>query len=359
LLLTVDGRYYENITMRYAIFKGVGVSLASEVQATDTTLSPTLSARLVRYADLRPCINAFIDARSPGSDKKENFTIIGPGVAENPNQHVHIAEPHGFNIGAARQPPNCTNSLHSHDSAEVFIVHTGQWRFFWGEDGKAGDVFLNPGDTISIPIHVFRGFENVGTTSGFMFAVLGGDDPGRVHWAPHVIERASGYGLVLLENGALIDTTLGETVPENAAVVHPATRQEIAYIRVPALAEMQACVAPHIALQLSAHAGVAESKIIDDQNQADGTVALIAPPKLPHGFTLSHMQFAQGAQTTSYKLHCTEVLLVHAGSLRWQNNTGEQLTLNAGDTFTVPRGMSRQLTANAPSEVFVVRGIDA
>jgi hypothetical protein len=64
-----------------------------------------LEARIVRYADLKPCYNAFIDTRTPGSEAKENFTIIGPGVSENPDQHVHIAEPHGFNIGGARQPP--------------------------------------------------------------------------------------------------------------------------------------------------------------------------------------------------------------------------------------------------------------
>ena len=61
-----------------------------------------MRARLVRYGELVPCRTAFIDTRTPGSEEKENFTIIGPGVAENPDQHVHIREPHGFNIGAAR-----------------------------------------------------------------------------------------------------------------------------------------------------------------------------------------------------------------------------------------------------------------
>ena len=64
----------------------------------------TIENRAVRYQSLIPCTSAFIDTRSPGSDKKENFTIIGPGVAENPEQHVHISIPHGFNIGGARQP---------------------------------------------------------------------------------------------------------------------------------------------------------------------------------------------------------------------------------------------------------------
>ena len=52
-----------------------------------------MHSRLVRYGELRPCTTAFIDTRTPGSEKKENFTIIGPGVAENPDQHVHISIP--------------------------------------------------------------------------------------------------------------------------------------------------------------------------------------------------------------------------------------------------------------------------
>ena len=171
--------------------------------------------RLVRYRDLKACTTAFIDTRTPGSERKENFTIIGPGVAENPEQHVHIHLPHGFNIGGARQPPGCVNSQHSHDTAEVFVIHTGHWRFKTGPDGADGHVELWPGDTISIPIHAFRGFENVGGDVGFMFAVLGGDDPGRVTWAPYVFDAAARYGLVLLENGRLIDTTR-EAIPPDA-----------------------------------------------------------------------------------------------------------------------------------------------
>ena len=181
-----------------------------------------MRARLVRYGELVPCRTAFIDTRTPGSESKENFTIIGPGVAENPDQHVHIREPHGFNIGAARQPPGCVNSQHSHETAEVFWIHSGRWRFMTGEHGEDGEVVLERGDTISIPIHVFRGFENVGGGEGFMFAALGGDDPGRVTWAPYVFDDARRYGLVLLESGRLIDTAAGEAVPDDEPVM-PAT----------------------------------------------------------------------------------------------------------------------------------------
>ena len=45
--------------------------------------------RIVRYGELIPCKTAFIDAHTPGSDQKENFTIIGGGVSESPD-HMFI-----------------------------------------------------------------------------------------------------------------------------------------------------------------------------------------------------------------------------------------------------------------------------
>ena len=322
------------------------------------SLPRSLQDRLVRYGELKPCVNAFIDARSPGSDKKENFTIIGPGVAENPNQHVHIREPHGFNIGGARQPPGCTNSLHSHDSEEVFIIHQGTWRFFWGEHGDAGEVVLRPGDTISIPIHIFRGFENVGNDIGFMFAVLGGDDPGRVHWAPHVIEKARGFGLILLDDGTLIDTIEGETLPEGAAVVMPSGRAEVAYIREPTVDEMVSNVVRHDSLdahlQSNRLPGVRNSILIGEQQAEAGNI--VAPISRPHGFSLQHIALNAGAKTTMLARDCAEVMMVHRGRVIWRNDANAAVELNAGDTFTVPLTMARQVEAITDAEVFVVLG---
>ena len=174
-----------------------------------------MDTRIVRYGDLQPCKTAFIDAHTPGSDQKENFTIIGGGVSESPDQHVHIAIPHGFNIGAAGQPPNCRNSLHDHHTAEAFFVLKGRWRFFWGRWGTAGEVVLEEGDIFNIPTGIFRGFENIGTDYGMIMAILGGDDAGGgVMWAPQVIEDAADHGLILGENGKLYDTKKGQTLPE-------------------------------------------------------------------------------------------------------------------------------------------------
>ena len=174
-----------------------------------------MESRIVRYGDLQPCKTAFIDAHTPGSDQKENFTIIGGGVSESPDQHVHIAIPHGFNIGAAGQPPKCRNSLHDHHTAEVFFVLKGRWRFFWGRYGDAGEVTLEEGDIFNIPTGIFRGFENIGTDYGMIMAVLGGDDAGGgVMWAPQVIKDAADHGLILGENGTLYDTKRQQKLPE-------------------------------------------------------------------------------------------------------------------------------------------------
>ncbi|MEK9552826.1 MAG: cupin domain-containing protein [Alphaproteobacteria bacterium] len=187
-----------------------------------------LNERIVRYGDLVPCRTAFIDAHTPGSNLKENFTIIGGGVSESADQHVHIADTPGFNIGAAGQPPKCRNSLHAHRTAEVFFVLSGRWRFFWGARGNDGEVVLEEGDVINIPTGIFRGFENIGTDYGMIMAVLGGDDSGGgVVWAPQVIEDARDHGLVLGENGALYDTKKGASLPEGVGPMAQLTAEEM------------------------------------------------------------------------------------------------------------------------------------
>ena len=174
---------------------------------------------IVRYGELIPCRTAFIDAHTPGSDTKENFTIIGGGVSESADQHVHIKQTPGFNVGAAGQPPKCRNSLHTHRTAEVFFVLSGRWRFFWGRWGKTGEVVLEAGDIFNIPTGMFRGFENIGTDYAMIMAILGGDDAGGgVEWAPQVIQEAKEHGLILGENGVLYDTKKSEKLPDGIKV---------------------------------------------------------------------------------------------------------------------------------------------
>ena len=284
-----------------------------------------MEARVVRYGELRPCYNAFIDTRTPGSEAKENFTIIGPGVSENPAQFVHIAEPHGFNIGAARQPPGCVNSQHSHDTAEVFVVHTGHWRFDLGEHGDDAQVVIGPGDVISLPTGMFRGFTNIGIETGFLWAVLGGNDPGRVLWAPQVFDMAADYGLVLLENGQLIDTTAGQPIPEGVAPMPRTSAEQVAALH-------------------RASARDAE-RLVWRAKRCTGVTPVIgqgAPLDWPHPFTLDRMDAVSDRMTPE----APEVLFVHMGALTvsWD---GGALVLAAGDTMTVPAELEPTLAGDA------------
>lgn len=326
-----------------------------------TDYSPEqMERRLVRYDALKPCTTAFIDTRTPGSEKKENFTIIGPGVAENPEQFVHIDIPHGFNIGGARQPPRCVNSQHSHETAEVFIIHSGRWRFKTGENGTDGYVDLAPGDAISIPTRVFRGFENIGTTLGFMFAVLGGDDPGHVTWAPYVFEAARAHGLVLLESGRLIDTAR-EPVPIGARIMAATTAADVAKFDRYDSEGIARCVVRSREFAsgggLSSVAGFAECPIVGVANPPEGMSA--GRMGWAHGFQVRAVRIEPHACTPQHRRDEHEVLLMHEGTLRFTWPHGS-LTLGPGDTLTVPIGIPRSY-ANETSEravVYIVRGGD-
>ena len=310
-------------------------------QTCQADFSPEdMETRVVRYADLRPCFNAFIDTRSPGSQAKENFTIIGPGVSENPEQYVHIAEPHGFNIGGARQPPGCVNSQHSHDTAEVFIVHTGQWRFDLGEHGDDARVFIGPGDVISIPTQVFRGFTNVGKETGYLFAVLGQDNPGKVLWAPDVFEMASEYGLVLLENGQLIDTIAGQSVPADATPMPVTSPDQIAKLK--------------RVSQTEAEAFVWRSEQPND-SYATAIIDPSGPLDWPHGFSVARLDIAAQGEIYMTPPAAAEVVFVHSGELymAWGK---ESITLHSGDTMTVPLGLDRRFSSNAGCSAFIVTG---
>lgn len=319
-----------------------------------------LVERLVRYKDLRPCRTAFIDTRSPGSDQKENFTIIGPGVAENPDQHVHITLPHGFNIGGARQPPHCLNSQHSHLTAEVFVVHSGTWAFRSGVDATDGEVILNPGDVISLPTDVFRGFENIGQSSGFLFAVLGGDDPGRVLWAPQVFDLAQEHGLVLMADGSLHDTLSYDPMPGDVEPMPRTSPEQVARHRVIDAAGLREIIIRSRKFEwsndtaLGAFDGVEEVALLGPANEAEGITE--APLSWEHGFVLRALRLAPGGAVPAHVRREEEVIFVQQGECEVTVDSSK-LQLEPGDTFTTPIGSVRGFVnySNKPCTIYITR----
>jgi quercetin dioxygenase-like cupin family protein len=304
-----------------------------------------METRTVRYGDLIPCKTAFIDAHTPGSDQKENFTIIGGGVSESADQHVHINDTPGFNIGAAGQPPKCRNSLHSHTTAEVFFVLKGRWRFFWGRWGDAGEVTLEEGDIINIPTGIFRGFENIGTDYGMIMAVLGGDDAGGgVTWAPQVIQDAAQHGLVLGENGKLYDTKQGATLPNGVNPMPVLSEAALAQIPEPSALEV---IPRHVAryLDLMGLAGKSPAKVIG--------VDAILPDK--PGFEIEFI--GRGSLNDEpISIEHSVVLMPMRGhwKLSW---AGGASTLNPGDTCLLPAGFAHKLRPSVTGEASLYRVI--
>jgi len=306
----------------------------------------------VRYSELVPCRTAFVDTHNPGTEGKENFTIIGGGVSENPDQYVHIQETPGFNIGGAGQPSGCTNSLHSHRTAEVFIIHTGSWRFFWGLKGDDGDVVLDPGDLISLPTHMFRGFENVTPISatnengyGFMFSVLGGDDSGGgVVWAPEVLEEARDHGLTLLQSGQLANSLDGEEISTEILPLTPINEAELSFYSRNTITDASKVVAPR-----PNDAIYCETELIGRSSNA----VIGERP----GFDVRRVQWGHGEDIPWCVPNLDTVLISNAGSVVLSN--GE--TLGSGDVALIQAGEEEidiKPLSGEVSELFIVTATD-
>ena len=291
--------------------------------------------RLVRYGELIPCKTAFIDTHTPGSNQKENFTIIGSGVSENPEQHVHINIPHGFNIGAAGQPPKCNNSLHSHRTAEVFFVLSGRWRFFWGRHGNAGEVILEKGDIFNIPTGIFRGFENIGDNYGMLMAILGGDDAGGgVIWAPEVLLEAQKHGLILSEKGKIYNTLKGQKIPDNENNMETLTEEELKEFPEYSTGEV---VPYYVARYLDLYSLSSETscKVIGEKGK------IYDKP----GF---EVEFISDKSKNNYGIYTKDVVFMPVDGYWRIKSEMFDIILNPGDTFSLPKNNKYTLEPTKP-----------
>ena len=200
---------------------------------------------------------------------------------------------------------------------------------------------------------LFRGFENIGEEAGFLWAVLGGDDPGHVLWAPYVFDMAKDFGLVLLEDGTLIDTGRGEAVPEGARIMPVTSREQIDMLTRVDSAALEHCVIRHGAARpaglFAGSAGLVDRLLIGAE-----------PIAWPHGFTVSEVSLAAGTFLSDHTLDVADVWFIQQGNV--EVTLGPQATVcGAGDTITVPRGSVRSLrnTGDKQAIVVQVRGGDA
>ena len=338
---------------------------------TDTVVPPgEVARRTIRRTDWVPCKAAFIDCRTPGSDRKDNYSFIGSGVSQNADQFVNLTEPHGFNLGAAGMPNGTTNSLHLHFTAEVFINFGGDYQLRWGADGTQGEYRSVDGDVISVPTWIFRGFTNVGDDEGVLLTVLGRDDTGGIIWGPDVLRDAAGHGLYLTADNRLIDTVQGQQVPPGAQLIEPMPQEEIDRLdvftteqfrgRVTAVADREWIAEPFLCSGLPG--GGAQLSLVIGYGISEARRAV---PRLhePHGFSVAWLRATAGEGVLTHRHDATQVVTAKAGRWAVRLNTGadEQVVeLGRLDTLSVPPGAWRSFTQldDGGGELLVVTGGD-
>ena len=102
---------------------------------------------MIQPAEFVADTEAFVDVRLPRSRGKASYSFIGPGVSQNADQTVNLAEPHGFQIGAASMGHGVVNNQHLHFTAEVLICTRGEWRVNIGEHAEQ-QLEIGPGNRV-------------------------------------------------------------------------------------------------------------------------------------------------------------------------------------------------------------------
>ena len=339
-------------------------------------MTPTLTpedarARTIKRSDMVACALAFIDCKMPGSERKENYSLVGPGVTQSRDQVVNLTEAHGFSLGVAAMPPGTINNLHVHFTAEVFMIQRGTWTFRWGADGQDGTIQGGPGDVVSVPTWIFRGFSNTGTEDGWIFTALGGDDTGGIIWHPSILRNAAQYGMFLTQDNMLVDTATGQPQPAPGALMAPLSPEQIATLPRHTPAQMAQRVvkaagrdwsgAALLSAGLPGH-GTELAPVIGHGMTEDRAHA--APIGNPHGFSVEWLRIPAGNSTGRHSLDEKQVVIVFSGALDITlNGPGNETTVHVatGECFSAPAGAWRSLAAagGAPVEATLVTAGDA
>ncbi|WLQ35191.1 cupin domain-containing protein [Streptomyces castrisilvae] len=321
-----------------------------------------IERRTIRRAELKADKSAFIDTCLPECVGKENYALIGPGVSENAEQVVPVTDAHGFNLGVAAMPHGITNSLHLHYTAEVFSCFSGEWLFRWGVGGDEGEHVIRPGDVISMPTWMFRGFTNVGADDGWMFSSLGMDETGGIIWAPSVLRAAAEHGNYLSADNRLIRGVPGER-PAGVELTEPMPDEEVRKLRPVSPEQMRQRLATPEDLEWSA------TPFLDSELPGGGAeLALVVgygitedrdqSPRVhnPHGFSLAWLRAEPGAGVGAHRHDASQVFMVKDGRWRVTLNQEDPVTSELGpfDTFSVPRGAWRKLESIGESTGLLV-----
>ncbi len=317
----------------------------------DAVLGPSeFARRVIEPGDFVADRSAFVDVRLPRSAGKASYSLIGPGVSQNPEQVVNLTEAHGFHLGAASMDHGVVNNQHMHFTAEVFICTRGLWRMKIGDHGQQ-TLDISPGTVFSVPTWVFRGFENIGADDGWLFAVLGGNETGGIVWAPDVLRAAAETGLFLGADGTVIDASAGGSVN---GCIEPLEESELSSLDSYSDDELVARTVRFEDLAWSDRSLLSSV----GQGRAGGSIELAPvigygmtedrrhqpPITVPHGFSIEWLRAAPGASFGLHRLARHQAAILTEG--RWEvavNRGSFRLTARPqeGSVVSMPPGVWR------------------
>ncbi len=320
-------------------------------------MSINITTRLAKFEELIPSTIPFVEGKLKGHQDRKNYSVIGPGVSEDAKQNVKIAEAHGFNIGAVSAAPMNGSGLHSHTTAEVFIIHSGAWRFYWGVDGTEGEVILKKGDIASFPTNMFRGFQNVSKEEALMFVVLGENDPGVITWTPKLLKDAKDSGMVLMNDNSLVDIEK-QKITDETKIIQPLKEDELKSFDHYSSEDIEKFVIRF---------DEKDKYFVDDEHYQSNKIINYLDqfyihnksfiPNIPHltGFSLSLLH-GKNAHIHEYKFEKSEVY--HCLSGEWEIDCdGEKVVIKDKDTFSVPKNSSRSIKqmSDEDGNLFIIR----
>ena len=305
-----------------------------------------MNLKLAKFSDLVPSKLPFVEGKLEGHKNRKNYSIVGPGVAEDISQSIKISTPHSFNLGAVSAMPRNGSGLHSHTTAEVFIIFSGKWRFYWGNEGK-DETILGAGDIISMPTNMFRGFENAGDQEGTMFVVLGGDDPGIITWLPSVLEKAKKTGMALLNDNTLIDLSKNN-IPKDKTLLSPISSEEIKKFDNYNLSEIEKFIckfSKRTNHEVKLNENFKITQIIGNHFQNKTFSPII---KQNTGFNLSILKSKKG-KINNLKFSKPTVMFSQIGSWHIQIEDFE-VNLNSKDTISIPINSNVNISIDSKEE---------
>ena len=149
---------------------------------------------------------------------------------------------------------------------------------------------------------------------------------------------ARDYGLVLLENGSLVDTAAGEVVPTDVPPMPPTSRAAADALSKMDLTQAQAIV---------------WRNVISDGTSATPIIGEDGPLNWDHVFMLDRIDSAPGEAIDWDDADDKDVLFIHRGSVDVECEDGF-VTVSEGDTISLPVGLPRRLLADAGATAYLV-----